>query len=408
MPDHIEEVASPQPCDQVAERTIVQHSDIAAQGATVQPSCRRSQWNNSSSEDYQRSEESCNSPQLNSPISYAISSANLTSIFQFGPAQSNGSSKHPDQCEPCVYYCFSKKGCNKGDACDRCHGFHESKLRKKRERWKKDVRQLYQARVAKKRGTEEPYAETEAGIRQVEESEELAGPAPSPEIEYMQDYIQDSLDCSAVTDAPWPVKNGINAAYCADIPGVGVGNGFDALQTSASMANAYVPAPSVPAPNADVFSYTPSNVVATLGQKVELMPLTFGKLIFAIAPNLPRGLSIDMHTGLIHGAGQELTTGPETYFVTACEPSPLIHRIKVATINISIVNPTPSPLDMRAFMPSTQPNVNAGSVDPVAIMQEALASQLQGRLLQTLATIRQRGGPKSGSVASQNSSAVVR
>jgi len=61
----------------------------------------------------------------------------FASIFQNGPAYSVGSAEHPKNCMPCVHYCFSKRrGCNRGDDCSFCHGFHESKLQQKRQRWK--------------------------------------------------------------------------------------------------------------------------------------------------------------------------------------------------------------------------------------------------------------------------------
>lgn len=65
----------------------------------------------------------------------------FASIFNNGPAVSAGSVDHPRSCEPCVHYCFSKRrGCNRGDACTFCHGFHESKLQQKRQRWKGNKR----------------------------------------------------------------------------------------------------------------------------------------------------------------------------------------------------------------------------------------------------------------------------
>lgn len=95
----------------------------------------------------------------------------LSSIFQKGPVVSIGSAQHPNGCEPCVYYCFSKRGCNKGDNCDKCHDLHESKLRKKRESWKKDARTLYRARAAKKT-QEVPLEKTTAGLAQIQADQE--------------------------------------------------------------------------------------------------------------------------------------------------------------------------------------------------------------------------------------------
>lgn len=70
-------------------------------------------------------------------------STKFASIFQDGPAYSVGSAGHPNDCQPCVHYCFSKRrGCNRGDECTFCHSFHESKLQQKRQRWKGNKKPL--------------------------------------------------------------------------------------------------------------------------------------------------------------------------------------------------------------------------------------------------------------------------
>jgi len=58
-----------------------------------------------------------------------------------GPAVSAGSADHPNDCMPCTFYCFTKRGCNRGKDCRFCHLAHQSKLQQRREAWKKQQRE---------------------------------------------------------------------------------------------------------------------------------------------------------------------------------------------------------------------------------------------------------------------------
>mmetsp|Transcript_104641 Transcript_104641/g.295689 ORF Transcript_104641/g.295689 Transcript_104641/m.295689 type:complete len:239 (+) Transcript_104641:56-772(+) len=49
------------------------------------------------------------------------------SLQRDGQQQSAGSLQHPAACKPCTFYCFTKRGCKKGSACEYCHMLHISR-----------------------------------------------------------------------------------------------------------------------------------------------------------------------------------------------------------------------------------------------------------------------------------------
>jgi len=165
----------------------------------------------------------------------------------------------------------------------------------------------------------------------------------------------------------------------------------------------------------EIFSYTPSNVVVEVGQRVELWPPFNGSRprLFAVAPELPRGLLIDTHTGLIHGAPQESTYGSVTHFVTSSEPSAAsaaLASVQLAVVHINVMNsampgrPIANHIDQRlgemmamwrdevsvpALMPNRLPNygqypqVQAQQVfSPQAQAQQVFSAQVQQQLMQ--------------------------
>lgn len=73
--------------------------------------------------------------------SSASGGALLPSLRQDGAVANAGSLGHPESCKPCAFYCYSLRGCRNGAECSYCHLFHESKLRQRREEWKKAQRE---------------------------------------------------------------------------------------------------------------------------------------------------------------------------------------------------------------------------------------------------------------------------
>lgn len=51
----------------------------------------------------------------------------FASLQTDGEQFSAGSVDHPNSCRPCSFYCFSKRGCKKGPACEYCHMLHISR-----------------------------------------------------------------------------------------------------------------------------------------------------------------------------------------------------------------------------------------------------------------------------------------
>jgi hypothetical protein len=86
------------------------------------------------------------------------------------------------------------------------------------------------------------------------------------------------------------------------------------------------------------FAYSSSTAVAGVGQSIELWPpleIVCGGLVFAVAPELPPGLTLEKHTGLIHGT--TLVASEGNYFVTACQPgAPL--NMRISTVSIKIIS----------------------------------------------------------------------
>jgi len=66
--------------------------------------------------------------------------SSLATLRQCGPQHSTGSAGHPEECTPCTFYCFAKRGCKRGVECKFCHLWHQSKIQLRREAWKQQQR----------------------------------------------------------------------------------------------------------------------------------------------------------------------------------------------------------------------------------------------------------------------------
>jgi len=94
--------------------------------------------------------------------------------------------------------------------------------------------------------------------------------------------------------------------------------------------------------SADFFSYTPDNLVTSVGQMVEMWPpaeLISAGMIFAVYPDLPPGLALAERVGLIHGRPEQGTSGPTTHFVTACRPGDHSFSVLMAMVTLQLTGP---------------------------------------------------------------------
>eukprot|EP00439_Symbiodinium_sp_Y106_P013747 s5392_g1.t5 len=166
-----------------------------------------------------------------------------------GPKESMGSVGHPDQCTPCTFYCFTRRGCNRGADCKFCHMTHQSKLQQRREAWKKQQREKRKL------------------MRGFAHKERLEDAPP------------------AVQETPQPRSGGKGKKLEGQAkPALGAG-GISNVRSV-------------------VFTYTPSRVTLTMGQQTDIRPALFGPTAtrrFASLGRLPEGLSLDPMTGTISG-----------------------------------------------------------------------------------------------------------
>eukprot|EP00435_Cladocopium_sp_Y103_P064633 s1151_g26.t1 len=164
-----------------------------------------------------------------------------------GPKESMGSVGHPDGCTPCTFYCFTRRGCNRGADCKFCHMTHQSKLQQRREAWKKQQRE--------KRKLMRGFAHKDDAPEAPQRPQVVRGKKPLTE--------------EAVPN-----------------------NGTSSVKSV-------------------VFTYTPSRVTLTTGQQTEIRPALFGPSSttrrFSVLSRLPEGLTLDHQTGTISGVPEVFT-----------------------------------------------------------------------------------------------------
>jgi hypothetical protein len=176
-----------------------------------------------------------------------------------GPRNSEGSSGHPEECLPCTFYCFTRRGCNRGTDCRFCHLVHQSKLQLRRESWKKQQRE-------KRKAIRERMA-TESVTRRPPPAGKGQGPSPMPP------------PGGAAGPDPRPRAPDNRRA----------GKSFQQQSTR---------------PNCDraMFCYSMDEQIYTVGQDVELTPqVMLDVSAFRLTTPLPAGLVLDRESGAIYG-----------------------------------------------------------------------------------------------------------
>lgn len=306
----------------------------------------------------------------------------MPSLRKDGPVQNVGSVGHPDQCKPCAFYCFSLCGCRMGIDCSYCHMFHESRLRQRREDWKRSQRLKRTKQRASGKG---PGEASDAQVHSTSSDSSKPNDNVGANWDEAPHQSRTSTRSGQGNSAEAALLQGISAVQAASLlgqkPGAmpsnlsGLAGVLASLQPSSVEAStlpllaqlaslSYQPkaAPSPPMPMSreslqtlqmllsmserkppepavNFFSYTPKSVTVNVGQMVEMWPpashLSW-RLIFAISPQLPRGLQLDERSGLLHGRPQVSTNGTSNFYVTACSPGDQMLSVKIAVVTLTV------------------------------------------------------------------------
>lgn len=136
--------------------------------------------------------------------------------------------------------------------------------------------------------------------------------------------------------SPWPLAHPLAAGLAAAataLPAPGT-------RLPAELAAAMPPNLAGTGLPTEFFQYTPRSAVIGVGQLIELwppVPLMLSSMVFAVSPELPKGLSLDERVGLIHGRAQVTSNGATPYFVTACALGDERVVVKVAVVRLKVV-----------------------------------------------------------------------
>lgn len=190
-----------------------------------------------------------------------------------GPQTSEGSDGHPDNCTPCTFYCFARRGCSRGTECKFCHLSHQSKLRLRREAWKEQQRE--KRRAAREQTTarvmepRRPQHDSQGGPRMPHPSQRIGGVFPK----------------GAADEEAQPIAL------------------FDLLGRGEVRAPAVLGRPAAPRGRADsegVFQYQPGRATMAIGQVTEFKPSVEGPVRrFSPVVPLPADFSLNAATGVI-------------------------------------------------------------------------------------------------------------
>jgi len=225
-----------------------------------------------------------------------------------GELLSVGSTGHPHGCTPCSFYCYSLRGCDRGESCLFCHMNHPKRARKRGR--KKSKRGDNYAWVCDE--FDEDYAEEAIIGKSPPTCDSLTAqllPVPTPA------SLLPLLDALEVL-SPLP------AAYA-----------FYGCDTDFDFADGGTPRPSTSPPptrlaphsvlssgEAPTMSqklartlslrYNEESIVVARGQWKQVVPFMQGMdspVTFSVTPTLPVGLTLRRNTGVISGIASEVT-----------------------------------------------------------------------------------------------------
>lgn len=208
-------------------------------------------------------------------------------LASMGALESAGSIEHPGNCQPCTFYCFTRRGCNRGADCKFCHMSHQSKLQQRREAWKKQQRE--------KRKSIRERVVIESTVRQLKSKDDVMMMRPAYEGSAGGGETQAiRLRLEAATAKPAQQMRPAMAM------GKGMGKGLGQPQVGPCLQQD----PSGLSSSL-VFAYTPQRSTFTMGQFAEIVPALFGCTAvrqFSLHAPLPKGLTLDSTSGVISGS----------------------------------------------------------------------------------------------------------
>lgn len=207
-----------------------------------------------------------------------------------GPQTSAGSTNHPDQCMPCTFYCFTRRGCNRGADCRFCHLTHQSKLQQRREAWKKQQRE--KRKSIRERVAQEAVARRGGAKANVNAKD--GGPTRGATAGGGQGGTPGGIPMVSKDSYSWPSQRPRDASS------IGNADKNDRQRGMQDVAEAGF--------NGAQFAYNVNQATLTIGQYVELWPqLADMQAQFRLAAPLPQGMVLDQSSGIIHGSPAQST-----------------------------------------------------------------------------------------------------
>lgn len=226
-----------------------------------------------------------------------------------GPMTTPGSVGHPDKCQPCTFYCFTRRGCNRAHDCRFCHLTHQSKLQQRREAWKRQQRE-------KRKSIRERMASDQASHRKNSLDNTPASPGA---------IAASSGTGSVATMTP---KRQQNSAVAGN-------QRLSPLPFSFQQQLRDRPSQPVDDQADALFCYSPSQAILTIGQQTEFVPrLAVLASHFRLTVPLPPGLYLDPVSGIISGA----PLGAHTRIISAVEADLPDGRRAAASLELEVVD----------------------------------------------------------------------
>lgn len=247
------------------------------------------------------------------------SGGHFATLRQDGPRESLGSIGHPEECTPCTFYCFAKRGCKRGVECKFCHLWHQSKLQQRREAWKQQQR--LKRKALAERSTAEVVREGPAVPKgKPSDTRRVAASSARPIALFGllggegTNKVQDRLLTCQTPPQPAFCECSSSASSPDSGGAIARTRGLGFLATSPVVfaddrgAKVFPPTapPTSPPQLGPAFEYSPKHAVLAIGQIAEFWPrISATVLRFRSTAPLPSWLVLDGGTGQLQASPQE-------------------------------------------------------------------------------------------------------